>query len=225
MIWRFITNHLGDENHISQRTDRLDSFAMKPEHRATRLFVGLAASVAAWTLAIAACAGQDIPKGVNYKKATNETNEKAKHALEHALSDSEMTKDLLSDVISCGPILWNDLNPYHEVLSKDSTPVTMFLSVPDRLQAEGRGFRTQERRQQFWKLVLEKYPDLSKGTVRPAKSSEIQFFWATIPFDIEEPFFAIETPKDVFVANLRVKDGNPVLFWLDRVDDLRKLKK
>lgn len=113
----------------------------------------------------------------------------------------------------------------HDALSKDSTPVTMMLSVPDPLQVEGRGFRTQEQREQFWKLVLEKYPDLKKGTVRPATAKEIQFYWTTIPFDIEEPFFAIETPNNVFIANLQIKEGSAVLFWLDRFDDLRKLKK
>ena len=176
-------------------------------------------------LSVAPCAGQDVPKGVNYKKANAEINAKAKESLKQALSDSVVPRKFLTSIISCGPILWNDLRAHHDLLSKDSTPVTMMLSVPDPLQAEGRGFRTQEQREQFWKLVLERYPDLRKGTVRPASANEIQFYWATIPFDIEEPFFAIETPTNVFVANLRIDDGAPVLFWLDRVDDLRKLKK
>ncbi len=176
-------------------------------------------------LTAATCVGQDVPKGVNYKKATEEINGKAKVALERALSDTETPTKLLSDVISCGPILWNDLKVNQEALSKESTPVTMFLSVPEPVQVEGRGFRTQEQRDRFWKLVLDKYPGLRKGVVRPARANEIQFYWATIPFDIEEPFFAIETPSDVFVANLRFEKDTAVLFWLDRVDDLRKLKK
>lgn len=170
------------------------------------------------------CVGQDAPKGVNYKKVSPEINAKAKTALELALA-TEVPTDFLNEVISCGPILWNDLESNHELLSKDSTPVTMFLSVPDPLQAEGRGFRTQEQRDRFWKLVLEKFPAFRKGTVRPARPSDIPFYWATIPFDIEEPFFAIETPRGVFVANLKMSNGRAVLFWLDRVDDLRKLKK
>ena len=177
------------------------------------------------TLNISMGVGQDIPKGVNYKKASPEINAKAKTALEQALSATEVPTNFLTEVISCGPILWNDLKSSQELLSKDSTRVTMFLSVPDPLQAEGRGFRTQEQRDRFWKLVLGKFPELSKGTVRPAQANEIQFYWATIPFDIEEPFFAIETQGNVFVANLRFNNGKPVLFWLDRVDDLRTLKK
>lgn len=168
---------------------------------------------------------QDIPKGVHYKKASVEANGKAKDALERALSDSAAAKNLLNDVITCGPILWNDLKAHHDLLSKDSTPVTMFLSVSGPLQAEGRGFRTQEQRDRFWQLVLDKYPDLKKGVVRVAKTNEIQFYWATIPFDIEEPFLAIETPNNVFVTNLKVENATPTLFWLDRVDDLQTLRK
>ena len=103
--------------------------------------------------------------------------------------------------------------------------MTMFLSVPEKIQAEGRGFRTQEQRERFWKLVLDKYPDLRKGVVRPALANEIKFYWTTIPFDIEEPFFAIETPTHIFIANLQFKKNSTTLFWLDRVDDLRSLKK
>ena len=170
--------------------------------------------------------GQDVPQGVNYKKASPETNAKAKAALERALADSNPPAALLSgDAISCGPILWSDLEKEHDALSKDSTPVDMFLSVPDPVQAQGRGFRTQEQRERFWKVVLDRHPDLRNGVVRPARANEIQFYWATIPFDIEEPFFAIETSKNVFVVNLKMERDAPVLFWMDRVDDLRKLKK
>jgi hypothetical protein len=185
----------------------------------------LALTFAFATLAVVTCVGQDIPKGVNYKKVAPEINEQAKAALERALSNSETPTNFLSEVISCGPILWNDLGVSQESLLKDSTPVTMFLSLPEPVQAEGRGFRTQEQRDRFWKLVLEKYPDLRKGVVRPARENEIRFYWATIPFDIEEPFFAVETPSNVFVANLKFDKNTTVLFWLDRVDDLRKLKK
>jgi len=176
-------------------------------------------------LTAANCVGQDVPKGVNYKKATAETNAKAKIALERALSDTDAPTNFLSQGVSCGPILWNDLKADHESLSKDSTPMTMFLSVPEPVQAEGRGFRTQEQGERFWKVVLDKYPGLRIGIVRPARANEIQFYWATIPFDIEEPFFAIETPTDIFVANLRFEKDTATLFWLDRMDDLRKLKK
>jgi hypothetical protein len=176
-------------------------------------------------LLTAICFGQDVPKGVNYKRAAPDTNAKARTALEAALASSSLPTTFITGVISCGPILWNDLKPEQPALLKDSTPVTMFLSVPEPVQAEGRGFRTQDQRERFWKLVLDQFPDLHKGTVRIAKPNEIQFYWATIPFDIEEPFFAVETPTNVFIVNLKIENDVPVLFWIDRVDDLKKLKK
>jgi hypothetical protein len=171
------------------------------------------------------CAGQEVPNGVKYKKASAEINNKAKASLEKALAQSDSPTAFLNGPITCGPILWNDLKVEQESLSKDSNPVTMFLSVPEPLQAEGRGLRTKEQKEKFWKLVVGKYPDLRKGVVRAARANEIQFYWTTVPFDIEEPFFAIETPSDVFIANLVLEQDSPVLFWLDRVDDLRRLKK
>jgi len=176
-------------------------------------------------LATSAWAGQDVPQGVNYKKATAETNARAKAVLERALAGPAIPDGFLQGPISCGPILWKDLRPTREPLLKDSTPVMMELSVGEVIQAEGRGLRTPETLQMFWKMVLDKYPELRKGIVRPARANEISFYWATIPYDIEEPFFAIETPDNVFVANLRVQKDTILLFSLDRVDDLRKLKK
>ena len=198
-------------------------YLMKTMRISTLRVLAAACTVSAFT--VAACIGQEVPQGVHYKRATPEVNAKAKAALEQALANPGNPTNFLLGTVSVGPILWNDLKDSQEVLSKDSTPVTVILSVPEAIKAEGRGLRTQEQRERLWKLVMDKYPGLRKGIVRPAKSSEIQFYWATIPFDIEEPFFAIETPSDVFIAQLTFEKGKPALFWLDRVDDLRKLKK
>lgn len=167
---------------------------------------------------------QDIPQGVHYKKAPAEVNARAKAALTQALSGDSAPARFFDSSVMCGPMLWHDLKSSHEALSKDSTPVNMTLPGQQTIQAEGRGLRTPESKTFFWKLVLEKYPALRKGIVRPAKPSEIQYYWYTIPFDIEEPLFAIETPDDVFIVNLTMEGGAPALFWLDRVDDLQKLK-
>jgi hypothetical protein len=185
----------------------------------------LAAVVALMAFSAAACLSQDVPNGVHYKKISMQSNAQAKSALEQALRSTETPTGFLSGVITCGPILWNDLKTSQQTLAKDSTPVTMMLSVPESIRAEGRVFKTEEQRKAFWKLALEKYPALRKGVVRPASTKEIQFYWSTIPFDIEEPFFAIETPADVFIANLKLENGSTTLFWLDRIDDLKKLKK
>ena len=176
------------------------------------------------SLTAASSLAQDVPQGVNYKKATPEINSKAKFALQKAISDAETPAAFLSDSLTCGPMLWNDLKATRESLAKESTPAKMYLSIPEQVQAEGGVFRTPAQRDHFWKLVIAKFPELRKGVIRPVQTSEVSFFWSTIPFDIEEPLFAIETPKQVFIANLRLEGGKIVLFWLDRVDDLHKLK-
>ena len=60
--------------------------------------------------------------------------------------------------------------------------------------------------------------------MRKGKAEEISYYWATIPFDIEEPFFVIDTGSERFVAHFKVKDRVPRLFWIDVVGDLRTLK-
>jgi hypothetical protein len=60
--------------------------------------------------------------------------------------------------------------------------------------------------------------------VRKARANEISYYWATIPFDIEEPFFAIETGSDVFIAQITRNKDKTALFWIDLVGDLHALK-
>jgi hypothetical protein len=65
---------------------------------------------------------------------------------------------------------------------------------------------------------------LKSAKIRLAHADEISFYWATIPFDIEEPFFVVETADERFVAHLQNKNGKVTLFWIDLVGDLRVLK-
>jgi hypothetical protein len=120
---------------------------MKTMSYATRQI--LAAVLVLGVLTSAACAGQDVPKGVNYKKATAEINGKARAALERALSNTDTPTSFLSGVISCGPVLWNGLKANNESLSKETTPLTVFISVPEPIKAEGRIFQTEEQRDKF----------------------------------------------------------------------------
>lgn len=194
------------------------------KHRIGRflLFVGLFLIGAG-----AACSSQEVPKGVRYTKASAEVNAKAKSALEQALSGDVPPTGFLNGHLMCGPVLWNDLVENHQALSKDSIHVGFKFAGPDLIVADGREFTTKEQRNLLWKLVFEKYPQLKKGTVRIATASEIQFFWDLIPFDIQEPFFAIDSPDGIFIAHLNFeKKTNSIwLNWFDRVDDLKNLKK
>ena len=186
-----------------------------------RVFV---ASVCAIGLLMAPCFAQEIPKGVRYKKASAEVNAKAKADLEQALSSSKPPASFLSGEVICGPVLWDDLKDSRDTLSKDSGEMHVIFHGLKMTVAAARKFDKQEPRSLLWKLVLERFPELRKGTVRAANANEIQFYWVMIAWDIEEPFFAIETPTDVFIAHLGFQNKAATLFWLDRVGRIDGLK-
>jgi len=167
---------------------------------------------------------REVPAGVRYKAAPDGLNASAKALLEGALRDAgKKPVDVLDETVTCGPMLWKDLEPSAGAVLRQSTPVEVFLQVPQVIHANARAITNVEQRQAFWLALLAKYPSLAGVEVRRASGDEIRYYWATVPFDIEEPFFAIVAGADTFVANFRVAGGRPVLFWLDRVGDLKTL--
>ena len=176
-------------------------------------------------LAIPSAYSQQIPKGVNYKKASESVNSVAKTNLERALVSSEsVPPDLFGEVVVVGPLLWKALKPSAEQVLRDAKPIIMMAQVPDAVVAEGKRILTDAERKAFWKLLRAKYSKLKKGTVRKGKAEEISYYWATIPFDIEEPFWVIDVGPERFVAHFKVNGETPRLFWIDVVGDLRTLK-
>ena len=176
-------------------------------------------------LSVYPVAAQDIPKGVNYKTAPEAVNTLAKSSLEQALaSPDKLPSDLFGEVTVCGAMLWKLLKPSADRVLLDSKPVIMMVGVPESIQAEGKRILTREERESFWRVFVAKNPKLKGATVRKGKAEEISYYWATIPFDIEEPFYVIDTGSERFVAHFRVKDDKPRLFWIDLVGDLRTLK-
>jgi hypothetical protein len=120
-------------------------------------------------------------------------------------------------------MLWKDLKPSAGATLQQSKPIDLFLQVPEVIRAEARAMLNAEQRQAFWLALVAKHPNLTGANVRRANSGEIRYYWATIPFDIEEPFFAIDAGPDRFIANFSIENGNPVLFWIDRIGDLKTL--
>lgn len=168
---------------------------------------------------------QDIPSGVRYKKASEDINDLAKSSLEKALSAPEtFPANFFGQATVVGPMLWSGLKPKADKVLLDSKSVVLVIPGKSTFSAEGKGILTDAERQAFWKSVTEKYSDLKLGKIRKARAEEISYFWATIPFDIEEPFWVIETGSDRFIANFEMKSGKPRLFWIDLVGDLQKLR-
>ncbi|PYP90807.1 MAG: hypothetical protein DMG65_09875 [Candidatus Angelobacter sp. Gp1-AA117] len=167
----------------------------------------------------------DIPAGVKYKFASDEVNAAVKAVLEKALAgDQAVLKHLLSQSAVCGPMLWQTLKPVAGPVLLNTKPMTMIVATPAGVVTEGRGLASDEARQAFWVALTGKYPQLASAKVRKAKANEITYYWATIPFDIEEPFFAIEAGRDVFIAQIAHDKTKTALFWIDLVGDLKALK-
>jgi hypothetical protein len=168
---------------------------------------------------------QEVPNGVNYKFAKDDVNLAAKALLEGALiNPDQYPKDLFNDSATCGPMLWKVLKPEADAVLLNAKMVTAFLSTPEPFKTDMPGLRTEQERRSFWTALVKKYPQLKAAKVRKANAEEIKYYWATIPFDIEEPFFTIDTGSERFIANFLKKDGKSILFWFDLVGDLRKLK-
>jgi len=169
-------------------------------------------------------AGQDIPAGVRYKKASEDINNRSKSALESALADSNFPSKFFGDVMMVGPTLWKAIKPDSDRTLINSKPVVMIIAGKRSFSTEGKGVVADNERKAFWKVLRAKYTDLGSAKVRKARAEEISYFWATIPFDIDEPFWVIETSGNRFIVNFEVKAGEPRLFWIDLVDDLEKLR-
>ena len=168
---------------------------------------------------------QEIPKGVNYKRASESVNALAKANLEHALvSLDSFPPDFFGDVVVVGPLLWKSLKSSADKVLLDAKPVVIMVQIPAAVASEGKRILTDDERKAFWRLLQLKYSKLKEGSVRKGNADEISYYWATIPFDIEEPFWVIDAGGERFIAHFQVKEEKPRLFWIDLVGDLRTLK-
>jgi hypothetical protein len=175
-------------------------------------------------LVCASAFGQEIPNGVRYKKATEAVNNAARANLETALASESLPSNFFGDITVVGPMLWKSLKPSADQILLRTMPVTLIVPGPNSFSAEGKRIRTDEERNAFWKLFRSRYRTFKDGKVRKGNAQEISYYWATIPFDIEEPLWVIEAGADRFIAHFSMTSGQPRLFWLDRVGDLQTLK-
>jgi len=181
--------------------------------------------VATLLLAFSSVYSQEIPKGVNYKRAPEAVNARAKANLEVALVGSDaLPPDLFGEVVVVGPLLWKALKPSADQALLAAKPVVVMVQVPTAVVAEGKRILTDDERKAFWKLLRTTYGKLKEGKVRKGNAEEISYYWATIPFDIEEPFWVVDVGEERFIAHFQVKGDKPRLFWIDLVGDLRSLR-
>lgn len=162
-----------------------------------------------------------IPDGVHYKSASDAANASAGDVLAKSFASGHVVSDSFFDsTVTCGPTLWRALQPTADKTLLESKLIVVLVNS---IQAEARGMITSEQRQSFWAALLDKYPTLRASNIRKANADEIRYFWATVPFDIEEPFLAIDAGPEKFIVNFRMVNGIPKLAWIDIVGNLQKL--
>jgi len=173
---------------------------------------------------LAAQSAPNAPQGVHIKPASEADIKEARAKLQDALTSGQLPNDWLNKATSIGPTLWKTLKPLTESRIKGNSTNIVFISAKPPIQADGIGAITPEHHRIIWEAMMKTWPALKTATIRPASAQEILYYWGTIPFDIEEPFFAIDTGNDVFIANLPRMKGHISFFWIDLVgpyEDLR----
>ena len=166
--------------------------------------------------------GQEIPNGVRYKKASDAINNTAKANLERALASESVPQDFFAEPMVIGPMLWRSLKPSADQVLLRTMSISLVVSGSS--VAEAKRIATNEERSAFWKLFRGKFANIKDGKVRKGNAQEISYYWAQIPFDIEEPFWVVESGGDRFIANFSMKDGQRRLFWFDLVGDLQTFR-
>src|SRR5207248_2125364 len=101
----------------------------------------------------------------------------------------------------CGPALWSAVKSDPTLAALPAGNVTIVVPVlgadgkPSRNQRmEGKLFQSDKEIVAFWKAFTAQ-GDFTDLKVRKLTTEELRLFWAMISFDITEPLFVVEGPK------------------------------
>jgi hypothetical protein len=168
----------------------------------------------------------NAPANVKIRVAPAAEIEAAETALLKAFAAGHLPGDWLNDGTTYGPGIWQviSLRMDPKLIAK-AAPITGFVGGDRAFQVDFRAPRTPEQAKEFWKLLLETYPALKTAKPRPATAIEIKFYWGLIPFDIDEPLFALDAGKDVFIVNMPKIKNKTNFFWIDRVIPYSELRR
>src|SRR5215208_5610144 len=169
-----------------------------------------------------------VPKGITYIPATEQTNEAARQLLRERFKAGASDEDaqvLFDDMLIVGPGIWGNLKD-DENLSKIKggklnlkVPVLKPDGTHDHFDTmEGKIFR-KEQVLTFWKALV-KQADLDGLKIRKLNPEELAIFWKMIPFDISEPIFMMESKKHkllvLFLSPTPAKpDQKLKIMWMD----------
>jgi len=147
---------------------------------------------------------QQVSPEVRYKKAAPQVNEAFKRRLLtlHAAKASEKELvNLFGKVVFCGPNLYRILKSQIPDAAQAGKPFKVMVPIKghEPQQLEGRFYKTPEDVVDFGTTVEGLLSAPIK--LRPPTHSEIEYYWAIISFDIEEPLFVAESSHWALLVN------------------------
>lgn len=151
-----------------------------------------------------------IPKGVVYKYSDATIITKAKDLIRKELSDSA-SYEMNGGIVFIGPELWSR---YKNIAELNNIPGGNVTIKFDGKNLSGKMTQDIEGFKKIWDQVRKEVKG-NNYTLRKPTSKELQYYWAVISFDIEEPLLIAQTNEHRYILNLSPKDLK--LVWLDEV--------
>jgi hypothetical protein len=167
-------------------------------------------------MCVALAWAQDVSPGVHYKKATPEINAAFLRKLEilcrRSADDKEVVK-LFANVVVSGPTLYGVLK--RQIPDAAQSGKRTYFMVPIKGQEpqklEGRSYGTADDIFDF-EVTLHAFCTIKPMKLRKPNRAEIDYYWALIPYDIEEPIYVAENDH---LAVLIHGDKDGKIFFVD----------
>lgn len=159
---------------------------------------------------------------IKYQKAPAELNRRAEEILRKLIGAHDPDPSVFDDALVCGTTLWADLKKTAPLTPETGKALLVMIQGPKPIKAEGRRILEPGEKISFWDAFRKKFPATPKA-IRAANDIEINYFWATIPFDIVEPLLTLDFGDRQVIVNFTMKSGSPKIFWMDTVADLTTL--
>ena len=124
---------------------------------------------------------REIPADVNYKKAPDGINGKAKSILEAILAvqpENAKFDTISADAVVCGPLLWEVLKEHASKELRGANPTLIVIGAAKPVSKEATRLITAEQKREFCKLFAERIKQDNSFTVKKATAPEIQYYWA-----------------------------------------------
>ena len=152
----------------------------------------------------------NIPKGVVYKYISPDIIENAKKLIAKELSE-KTTSGLNGGLLFIGPVLWSR---YLKIPALAAIPNGNMTINFNKEKLTGKMIQDNESFQKIWAQVQQEVTG-KEIIIRKATYKELQYYWAVISFDIEEPLLIVQTPEHNYILNLSSQTLK--LVWLDEV--------